>query len=94
MNGQPAAPGGQAQDYDPLYTESACKNIKTTTSPLDIVDHKINSKPLLVSELVSNYKGINTSVASDLSNAEPSRDKKAVAERPTEFNKVISDYAD
>ena len=64
--------GSSALDYDdPLYTESACHNYNTsnkvTASPLDIAadTQQINSKPLLVSELVQNYKGINTSTISE-----------------------------
>ena len=48
----------------------------------------MNSKPLLVSELVNNYKGINTSTIS-----EPSASiSKAVGGEPAS-SKVIADYA-
>ena len=56
-------------DYDdPLYTESACQNYPSNikASPLDMAEPMMqNSKPLLVSELVNNYKGINTSTISE-----------------------------
>ena len=54
-------------DYDPLYVEStAHHNARETFSPYEMTDAITpNSKPLLVSELVSSYKGMNTSVLSE-----------------------------
>lgn len=85
--------GSSALDYDdPLYTESACQNYtnKVSGSPLDMAEpvQMMNSKPLLVSELVNNYKGINTSTIS-----EPSASISKAAGGEPASNKVIADYA-
>lgn len=53
-----------------------------------------NSKPLLVSELVNNYKGMNTSTISEPANADSSMQKTGVAiENQPLSSKVIADYA-
>ena len=54
-------------DYDPLYVESAVfHNNRGTFTSFEIADViTSNSKPLLVSELVSSYKGMNTSLLSE-----------------------------
>lgn len=84
--------GQSALDYDdPLYTESACQNYtsKVSTSPLEMPDHVQNSKPLLVSELVNNYKGMSTSTMSEPSIAVG---ESKISKEPSS-SRVIADYA-
>ena len=79
--------GSSALDYDdPLYTESACQNYtnKVTASPLEMAEPAQNSKPLLVSELVNNYKGIGTSTLN-----EPAKENQI----QSASSKVIADFA-
>lgn len=81
-------------DYDPLYTESACANPKwQNQSNLEAPEGYqpvSNSKPLLVSELVSNYKGINT--ASQY--ASESNNERSKVSMPREATQAMKDYAD
>lgn len=86
-------PAGE-QTIDPLFSESACQHASTILTPPPDMQVEcapvVNSKPLLVSELVSNYKAINTSTLSEQNHDRQNQ----LQSEPGLSNKIVTEFAD